>query len=561
MVQAKTVNEFSIYASKQFIRTAVVIDDKIYENQSGKLSTPEGLQTPKRKSALKSPLNDVQLDDNVNIQDESEGFSWKDLINSFAKEHIVCSLYEPDRQSKYTADSDVYKLCLASDIVIVDWNLYDNLGLQALELITNLVHNSLEDIPEQLRLILVYTSEPNLRSIADKVFEALEKVLGEDIKPQFEDEGLSMHSSNSRIIILGKPRHRLPQYKSHEVPEKDLAKKSIEEFSKLASGLLQGAILLGLAKVRENSRKVLSKFGESIDAAFLLHRAMSLPHEEAFEHIHPLLVAEIQSILQDCLPGKIISDTLVSDWVLNKWKPNDQVIELHPLKIDANEFVKNLFLFGPDIGKRITQVPLKLARNKDSKWEWSIDSEKLTKLSKLLFKEDDKFSNHKLAILMSHRTSYGNVDKSLTLGTIIRKGTIEDPQYLLCLLPICDTVRLVEKRRFVFCILDVINEESPNKQKANHIIEDTNGFRELLYTPKSYNCVTLEFEPDSKTKMVIAKKDKNNILSFYCKSDRKRYTWIAQLKPEHAQRAAEQFSRDLSRVGLTESEWLRLMSK
>jgi hypothetical protein len=106
-----------------------------------------------------------------------------------------------------------------------------------------------------------------------------------------------------------------------------------------------------------------------------------------------------------------------------------------------------------------------------------------------------------------------------------------------------------------------MNEGNSTKQKASHIIEDEKGFRELLYTPKSYNCITLKFEPNSKTKTVIATKDKNNNLNFICKTDRKRYKWIAQLKPEHAQKAAEQFARDLSRVGLTESGWLRLMSK
>ena len=37
--------------------------------------------------------------------------------------------------------------------------------------------------------------------------------------------------------------------------------------------------------------------------------------------------------------------------------------------------------------------------------------------------------------------------------------------------------------------------------------------------------------------------------------------WIAELKTEHAQRAAEEFGRNLSRVGLTESEWLRLKAR
>ena len=41
----------------------------------------------------------------------------------------------------------------------------------------------------------------------------------------------------------------------------------------------------------------------------------------------------------------------------------------------------------------------------------------------------------------------------------------------------------------------------------------------------------------------------------------KKYEWIAELKTEHAQRAAEEFGREFSRVGLTESEWLRIKAK
>lgn len=36
------------------------------------------------------------------------------------------------------------------------------------------------------------------------------------------------------------------------------------------------------------------------------------------------------------------------------------------------------------------------------------------------------------------------------------------------------------------------------------------------------------------------------------------FEWVAELKSAHIQRMAEFVSREFSRVGLTESEWLRL---
>jgi hypothetical protein len=436
---------------------------------------------------------------------ENQDFPSQQLVNSFAKKQIVCSLYQPGKGESFSNDSDVYELSLASDIVIVDWDLGGTPGEKALELIYSLVHQSIETKPEQLRLILVYTGEKELEAIAGEVFDKLTTVSMENIEPKKEDEGLSMHSPNSRVVILGKPeRHRIEKYKTHEVHQNDLAQRSIEEFSRLASGLLQGAVLLGLAKIRENNRKILSKFDESIDTAFLLHRAISLPHEEAFEHIHPLLVGELQAILQDCLPGQIITDSLVSDWSLNKWKPNNTALNLLPQQTNANEFIKNIFLFGPSLGLHMNSVPLTIAKKKEEKWVWNFDKKKLDKLTSLMFQNDANLSNHRLAILMSNRTSYGN-KKYLTFGTIIRIEEINATQYLLCILPVCDTVRLEKTRRFIFCTLDIKNPDN-GVNNANIIIEDNDKIIELFYSSKSYHCTTLDFEPDLDEKKSFSKK-------------------------------------------------------
>jgi len=40
-------------------------------------------------------------------------------------------------------------------------------------------------------------------------------------------------------------------------------------------------------------------------------------------------------------------------------------------------------------------------------------------------------------------------------------------------------------------------------------------------------------------------------------SVKKEFEWVCQLKTTHAQRAVEKFGRELTRIGLTESEWLR----
>ena len=64
------------------------------------------------------------------------------------------------------------------------------------------------------------------------------------------------------------------------------------------------------------------------------------------------------------------------------------------------------------------------------------------------------------------------------------------------------------------------------------------------------------FKPDGKQQKVVAKPENEQGLFFEDVAGAK-YRWIDQMKPSHAQRAVERFASDLSRVGLTESDWLR----
>ena len=154
---------------------------------------------------------------------------------------------------------------------------------------------------------------------------------------------------------------------------------------------------------------------------------------------------------------------------------------------------------------------------------------------------------------MSQRIKYGDTNRSLHLGVIVREMATKG-RFLLCLQPVCDSVR-IESRPFVFCALSQPNERS----KITHCVIDANDdVVQLLYKPKVPFVVVKIFESDSDA--VIANKDESKRFVFK-DVDNNRYEWIAELKTDHAQRAAEEFGRELSRVGLTESEWLRLKAR
>ncbi|MFA7279555.1 MAG: response regulator receiver domain [Sterolibacterium sp.] len=549
------------------MQTAVFIDDKIYDRRPVTPAVPAPLVSPatKREPALKSTAKKVTSTSRAKSGDAGssanleEPFVPQDIVASFAKKRIVCSLYQPKKEASVGANSDVYPLCLASDIVIVDWDLYGDAGRRALELVTNLICQSLEEVPEQLRLVMVYTQEPNLFKVANDIYEKLNERIPNVVQPPTEN-ALSLHSLNSRVAILGKPGTRQAEYKPAEVKEKELADRAITEFTQLASGLLQGAVLLGLAEIRLNSRKVLSKFDASLDPAFLTHRAFSLPHEDAYDHVIPLLTDEIRSLLEDCAPNPIITADLIEDWCKNVWQPSAKA-KTFLGKIDAHEFAKEFCITGPEIKAKYgdSKKELKPLISDDKSWNPKGNSQSIFKeLASLLVSEKDPTTNQRLAVLMSHRTPYGDFPRKLQLGTIVRHKLGGQLQYLLCLQPICDSVRVKEAdRTFVFCKLQAV-VQTGGVAKKNHVVFDGTTYVDLQFSPKSFHCVAENFAPDHG---VVAAEKKGEANWIFKSVDGAFYEWLGQLKPDHAQRAAEQFASQLSRVGLTESEWLRLSAK
>jgi len=492
---------------------------------------------PARKVALKSAQEQPAKESAEVVEPAATAgeYSPHDILTSFAKKGVVCALYQPKRDASVGANSDAYQLCSAADIVIVDWDLYGDAGKKALELVSNLLTQSLTDVPEQLRLVLFYTLEANLEAIANEVYESLIKTLPNDVEPTQEDKGLALHTPNTRVVILGKPAVRPAKYQAYETKEKDLAERAINEFAKLASGLLQGAILIGLAEIRSNHRKVLSRFDASLDPAFLTHRALGLPEEEASEHVLPLLVAEIEAALEDQLPHPLLPDALIEDWCATKWTPQSHS------KTAAG-----------------TADPRKLAKELCTKGKASVKSVGLKddKLYSFLQEATTSKANHRFALLMSQRTHYGRVPRTLRLGTIVKdcKGG-----YYLCLQPVCDAVRIKEsRRRFLMVELHPCAGEVA-KGKFNLVVADKGAIIELFFEPKVFYCAVFAFASGSKDGAITAEDGQNQTFHYTCADDQSQFEWIAQLKPSQAQRAAESFGKDLSRVGLTESEWLRLM--
>ncbi|ARE41332.1 hypothetical protein RGUI_3191 [Rhodovulum sp. P5] len=552
MTLPDTVESYSKYAAAEFIQTAVFVDDRIYERQDNTTGDTKSVVAPKtRKKAIKSveaedPIQEAEIGESDSLPDA------RDIVTSFAKKQIVCSLYQPKKTAKYSPESDIFPLCKAADVVILDWDLFGDGGERASELAEGLVTQAVKDVPEQLRLILIYTQEANLFDIANRLYEKITGSIGDSLVPRPEDGGLAFHTENSRVVVLGKPgRTRTQEQEAFVVDESDLADAAISEFAKLASGLLHAASLLGLSEIRKNSRKILSKFHHDLDAGFLTHLSLSLPEEDASSHVIPLLVSEIESVLEDALARPLVPKGLLADWCNNVWIPGEHLGNI--FKKDGVDYRK--------VAKLLCTEGFKAARAEEDATP-NPDAEKkknknTRKAAQIFLPSADSSANQRFSHLMSSRTFYGNKDKTLKLGSVVHQK--DDDTYLLCIQPVCDSVRLKSDRVFVFVQMEK-GGEGDGDDASHIVILSDDSVRELVYKPKSYLCFTTTFSPDLATQEVVAKPDDQGAL-FFENTDGKRFYWADQLRASHAQRAVERFASDLSRVGLTEAEWLRRLAK
>lgn len=548
----ESVEKYSKHAAEMFIQTAVFVDDRIYEQQSKTSGDTKKVVTPKtRKKATKSaidknPAQEIEVGEADSLPDA------RDIVTSFAKKQIVCSLYQPKESAKYSPESDIFPLCRAADVVILDWDLFGDGGKRATELANGLVTQAARDVPEQLRLILVYTQETNLFEVANQLYQKINASIGEDIEPRPEDGGLAFHTENSRVVVLGKPgRTRAQDQEAFVVNERDLADAAVKEFARLASGLLHAATLLGLSEIRNNSRKILSKFNSELDPGFLTHLSMSLPEEDASSHVIPLLVSEIESVLEDALPKPLVPKRLLLDWCENVWEPGEHLGSIFNKRdVNYREVAKLLCTKGFKEARAIEDsTPNPDAEKKKNK--------NTRKAAQVFLPSATSDANQRFSHLMSSRTFYGDKKKTLKLGSIIYQE--EEDSYFLCIQPICDSVRLRKERVFVFVKMEKGGKDDGDD--ASHVVIFSDGtVQELVFQPKSYLCFTSIFSPDTTTQEVVAKSDHGGA-QFFESIDGKKFYWVDQLRASHAQRAVERFASDLSRVGLTEAEWLRRLAR
>lgn len=305
----KVAQEFALAAARKYLQSIVFVDDEIYQSvpaNAVKVDVTTGGAAAMRVFAkpLEPNIDKTKVPPVVETEKEGEFdpnsgglYHPKYLVESFARERMVCALYEPKKNFATDPESEVFKLCERADVVILDWEFHKEPGKKVMELISGLIAAAQTTVPHHVRLCAIYTSTQNLKHVAQQLYDFLCK---QGLSVEADGE-YNLDAGSSRIVVLGKPSVGRPrdQVDAAEVSESNLAQRIISEFAAMHEGILPSMALHGLASVRTNTKKILDKFQKEMDGAFLAHRGLILPGDDAFEQIPELLAEEALAVMVD----------------------------------------------------------------------------------------------------------------------------------------------------------------------------------------------------------------------------------------------------------------------
>jgi len=530
--------QLSEEVAKKFLHTIVVVDDEAtFEKKS---TSPKVIKTPPRRGRDKD--NGSSPDDEPK-RGTQHSLNAKEVIDNFASKGIVCSILKPEIES----DLDLFKsVAKRTDVFIIDWEINNDGGNTAVRIIDDIIKSDKTQEP-RLRLLIIYTGEPDVDKISSKIKTKLKGLFGD--KFDVTDNEATFTRGHLRIGIYLKNELGLdPKFVERVIPEEDLSRIVSSEFSKITAGLISNVALESISILRDNTHLILGKLGPQIDPPYLTHRVWVDNPDDAMDYAVEIINSEFRSVLENHEVGHKVDSRVIKKWL--EFKNPDNKFVIHGPKDSPKEF--DLDKFEKIIEKGIEHYRSGKNCNIGKNWYKSFTK------TFCFDGEDDNVLDNNFAILTTLKNRYGetNFCPFLTQGTILKsESPIASVNYWLCIQPRCDCVRIDEKRDFYFLPLNVV--ESENDKFDIVIPGEDEDFVKLEIGFQTYNGKAFEFPVQSPDEKVIKAEPQEE--SFVFKTpDGKKFTWIAEMKYEQIQRVAHEFASKLTRVGLNEYEWLRL---
>ena len=585
---AEGFNQFCYEAAEQFLQTVVVIDNeavfceepcKIVEREglvgdiinpsNGTLGGQKDFASEKEQEAASLGGANENVVSSAEEPDEMHKniLRAKPLIDTFADKGVICSVIRPDPEEDKVVDRAVAVASVA-DIVVVDWKLGkkqdESEDLRAKEIIKGIIERDLNK-RGRLRLIAVYTAEPNPASILDDLYKHIQGLEYPDAIIK-DDGAFTLQNRFFKIAVLLKRAagNHIPNISP--VDFEVLPGRLQELFSDLNRGLLPSVALRSIAAIREDTHHLLAVLNKDLDSALVGHRCL-LPHpEDAEEFCEDLVAGEIRSILAlEKIGTKYAGKEQNELWIASR---HDGKIALPYSEYTITRAqISSLLETGAKGHKGILKTIRKERVDRTEKNEGDPPHIKIHDISQILHGEevDGKKINYEFARLSSFKREAFGLRKPtsgwqprLTLGSILQE--VDSGKILICLQPRCESVRFEpnEKSR-AFPFLEI-----GKGKKLEFIVVNTVGTdkteveKGLYFEPKPKHQVVFEFpKPDKNT--VIAQADGE--LYVFVDNAGTNFYWLGDLKDPFAQYIVGKMSDAVGSVGNNPYEWQRLQCK
>jgi hypothetical protein len=514
-------------AVARFVQSAVVVDDRAVMGVS---QVPTTLVTPPEGAEIAAVVEGaeeiddltggVEIDDPANTQLDA-----KAIVDAFASRGVVCAVLRPEPGEVDELTRVAPPAISRSDLLILDWHLQSDDGDAAIALLKEV----LDTAEEALRLVAIYTGEPKRDAIVRRLIQ--------DLGAEQIDE-LSVHAGAVRIVVLAKAVE--DEGPEDAVSERELPEAMLRHFANLADGLVRAAALTALGALRGATYRLLAGLDHAIDVGYIGHRTLVFPTSEAENDLLGMLIADLRAIVEDDADTRNCTGAEAVALWLEHEAASGRGSAVPPAALAA-AIETDLF---DRSGAPLNALKLKHPELKGVKPR---QNEGLTEL----FTPDvetAKNADERFAMRMTLKQVYDHPERYLSLGTIVRS---QDESYWLCVQPVCDSLRITGRRRYPFVPLNVVDS------KFHYVVEDDGHIIRLRLSRSLADMKHWTFEADAAGRAVLAK---GNPPAF-ANTSGARFRWIAQLNEGHAQRVAHELGVEQSRVGLSESDWLRRMSK
>jgi hypothetical protein len=510
-------------AVERFLQSAVVVDDRAFLPSA---IQPTRLRTPSREAVTlaeieeeektREPVSDSEVSDPANTP-----LNAKEIVDAFAARGVVCGVLRPSADETDEVRRVAPRAIRRSDLVIMDWHLYGDDG----EATMALLQDVLQEAGAAMRLVAIYTGDPDLPRVARKLIERL------GAAPIDET---SVEIGAARIVVIGKADRDAPR--EGAVSEGELPSRLVELYAALADGLVRATALSALAALRDATYRLLAGLGPEIDLGYVGQRALVYPSSEAEDHLLGMLISELRAIIEDDEATRACTDAdAVALW-LKRESENGRggqishealaaAVETDPYDDDSVRVLHQSYaeFNAINLKKGLTEHIAPTV-------------------------EAAKAADERFAMRMSLKLVYQRPERILSIGTIV---VDEGGRYWLCIQPACDSLRIKGSRRFPFVPLTV----APSR--VDYVIDDGGATMYLHLSRKPADIDHWKFKADPGFRAVVAKGDPPGFVS----TGRRKFRWVGQLNEAHAHRAAQEVGAEQSRIGLAESDWLRRMSK